>query len=50
MVFVYASLEWLWVFLLIGSILGIGDGIFNTQLYAIVCTFFEGNAEQAFAG
>jgi len=38
-----------YVFFLVGVVLGISDGVFNTQIYVILGTWFDGRAEQAFA-
>lgn len=50
--FVYPSdgtpqADWLYYVLALG--LGLGDGVFNTQIYAILGTFFEDRADHAFA-
>ncbi len=34
---------------MVAILFGIGDGVFNTQLYAIIGVLFDDRAEQAFA-
>jgi len=38
-----------YVFFLVGIVFGIADGVFNTQIYALLGSWFEGQAEMAFA-
>lgn len=38
-----------YIFFLAGIAFGLGDGVFNTQIYAVVGTFFEKQTEHAFA-
>lgn len=38
-----------YVFFLVGVVLGVSDGVFNTQIYVILGTWFEGRTEEAFA-
>ena len=45
---VYMDLALPWFFVL-ALLLGLGDGVFNTQAYAILGTFFKAKAEMAFA-
>ena len=42
------STSW-WTYYLLALGLGLGDGVFNTQIYAILGTFFETQADAAFA-
>ena len=44
----YMQLDLVWFFVL-ALLLGVGDGVFNTQVYAILGTFFKLKAEAAFA-
>lgn len=38
-----------WIFFVVAAILGTSDGVFNTQIYAILGCWFEGVTEKAFA-
>ena len=37
------------MFFILAGLLGLSDGVFNTQLYALLGSWFEGRAEAAFA-
>jgi MFS family permease len=38
-----------YVFFLVGIVFGVADAVFNTQIYALVGSWFEGRVEHAFA-